>query len=149
MNDIGCCNCSKLEAMILELLDKGRLHFVFHALSAEVTIEHSSSSPESILFVFKIVCLHMIYKSRSHVCVVLAWAKTWEHVRSHRFVNVCSKCPAWCNDYQEVKHNKGHSLLRVLDEWRVKMHMVLRVEVMIDHSVDILQLYQASVLVGL
>ena len=40
------------------------------------------------------------------------------------------------------------TLLRVLDEGRVHMHVVLRGEIVVEYSIDILQLDETGVLVG-
>jgi len=62
-------------------------------------------------------------------------------------VEFLGKPPHRGDDEHEINEEEGDSLLGVLDVGGVQMHMVLRVEVMVDHGVHVLQVHQASVLV--
>lgn len=140
---------SELEAVSLEALSEVGLHFVLHGLSAEVLIEDTGSAAERVLRVLVVVRLQVADKSASHVGVVLARTERGEEHGTGLLVEVCTEAPSGGNDQEEVEHDQGDTLLGLLDEGRVQMHVVLGGEIVIQHGVDILKLHEAGVLVRL
>lgn len=123
---------------------------VFHIvyLSTKVLIELASSSSQSVLLVFVVVSFEMINKSGSHVIVLFARSQTGIKKWATPFLEGLSHKPSRSNDQEEVNHDESNSLLGILDEGRVQMHMVLRVEVVVNNCVNIFQVDQSSMLVG-
>lgn len=102
--------------MGLECADHIWLHFVFHALAAEVLVEHAGPAADGILLVLVIVLLQVVNDSATHVSVVLPWAKSREHVGSGLLVEVGTEQPAGGEDDPEEQEDEGDTLLGILDE---------------------------------
>ena len=62
--------------MSLKFLNDGWFHFVLHRLSAEVLVEHGSSTSDRVLFVLEIIFFEVINKSSPHMRVVFSGAET-------------------------------------------------------------------------
>ena len=135
--------------MSLELLDDGGLKFVVHRLAAEVLVEGTSPAAEGILLVLVVVGFKVAYQAAAHVRVVLAGTEGREKLRTSLLVQVGAETPAGNEDDEEVEPDEGDSLLGLLDEGRVHVHMVLGGEVVIKNSVDIFKVSDAGVVVRL
>jgi hypothetical protein len=117
---------SELEAVSLDPHHNGGLKLIFHGLSAEVLVEETGSPSECVLLVLEVVLLHVVDQATAHVLVVLPRSEGWEEQGTRLLMEVGTECPAGGKDEQEVAEEQSVTLLSVLDEGRVHMHVVLR-----------------------
>ena len=138
---------SELEAVGLDLLDEVRLKAILINLTAVVLVEEPCSAAEGILFVFVVVSFHVSDQTTAHMSVVLTWSQRRCQHGTCLLVQVGTKCPNGHDHYKEVESNERDTLLRALDEGRVKMHVILGVEVVIKNCVNVLKVDNSCVLV--
>ena len=81
--------------------------------------------------------------------MILAWAKRWSHHGACLLVEVGTKEPTGRENDKEKQEDQRKTLLGILDEWRMQMHVVLRIEIVIQNSIDVLELHKTGMLIGL
>ena len=125
------------------------LHLVIQALAEVVAIEKTSSATESVLLVLEIVILQVVNDSPTHMGMILAWTKRGSHDGTHFLVEVGTKEPAGSENNAEKQEDQRNTLLGILDEWGMQMHVVLRREIVIQNCVNVLKLHKTGLLIGL
>ena len=91
----------------------------------------------------------MVQKLGSHVVVVFARPDRWVQEGPTPPVELHYKEPDWDDDAKRVGEDKGDSLLGVLNEGRVQVHVILWSIIMVENCVDILQVDQSGVFIEL
>ena len=79
--------------------------------------------------------------------VVLARVDGWEQHGACPSVKLSGHEPDWQNDGEEVSEEKEYALSRVLDLYRVEMHVELWAKVAIPSSVDVFKMDPSGLLV--
>ena len=123
--------------MSLESFDRAGFELVVHGLSAVVLVKDAGPPAERILLVLEVVLLHVVDQATAHVLMVLPRSQRREEQGTRLLMEVRTECPAGGKDEQEVAEEQSVTLLSVLDEGRVHMHVVLRGEIVVEHGVDV------------
>lgn len=125
----------------------GWLHIIVHHLPCYVLVELASSSSQSILLVLVVIGIQMGDKSWSHMSMVFARSHTWVKHGSNPSIYLCPEAPDWSNHEAEIDEDKCPTMLRTLNVRRVQVHVVLRSKVVIDVSVNVLEVNESCMLV--